>query len=62
LYLYSIKIQTDIDQNAATKLAENHRFFEIIFEEFLIFIIFWLGPSLAHMAGLDPAGLSGSLA
>jgi len=40
LYLYSIKIQTDIDQNTIIKLQKNHIFFEIIFEEFLFFIIF----------------------
>ena len=32
-YLYSIKIQTDIDQNTVIKLQQNHIFFEIIFEE-----------------------------
>jgi len=27
LYLYSIKIQTDINQNAVKTLQKNHRFF-----------------------------------
>jgi hypothetical protein len=59
LYLSNIKIQNDIDQNAVKKFAENHIFLKIIFEEFNFF---WAGPSSAHMAGLDPAGLTGSLA
>ena len=42
LYLYSIKIQTGIDQNTVIKLQKNHKFFEIIFEEFLLFFIFGL--------------------
>ena len=46
LYLYSIKIQTDIDQNTVIKLQKNHKFFEIIFEEFFFFI-FYLGLDLA---------------
>jgi len=40
LYLYSIKIQTNIDQNAVKNIRENHKFFEKIFENFF---------------GLDPA-------
>jgi hypothetical protein len=51
LYLYSIKIQTNIDQNII-------KYFEKI--TYLIFI-FFVGPNLAHEAGLDPAGLAGSL-
>ena len=58
LYLYNIKIQTDIEQNTVIKLQENHKFFEIIFEEFLFFIYFFrAGPSGVHVAGLNPAGL-----
>jgi hypothetical protein len=34
LYLYSIKIQTDIDQNAITNLRKITCFFEIIFLNF----------------------------
>jgi len=59
LYLYNIKIQTGIDQNAVKKFAKNHIFFKIIFEELKFF---WAGPSSTHMAGLDPTGLTGSLA
>jgi len=33
LYLYNIKIQTDIDQNTVIKLQQNRIFFEMIFEE-----------------------------
>jgi hypothetical protein len=40
LYLYSIKIQTNIDQNAVKNIQENHKFFE---KKFRIFF------------GLDPA-------
>jgi hypothetical protein len=50
LYIYSIKIQTDIDQNTVIKLQKNHKFFEIIFEEFLFFYL------LLFFFGLDPAG------
>ena len=58
LYLYNIKIQTDIDQNTVIKLPKNHKFFEIILKEFLFFNIFLrAGPSGAHVAGLNPAGL-----
>jgi hypothetical protein len=56
LYLYIIKIQTNIDQNAVKNIRENHKFFEEIFG------FFWAGSSSAHVAGLDPAGLAGSLA
>jgi len=61
LYIYSIKIQTDIDQNTVIKLQKNHKFFEIIFEEFLFFIIIvflgwtqlgprgWAEPSRPHV-------------
>jgi hypothetical protein len=48
LYLYSIKIQTIIDQNVGTYLRKITIFFEIIFED-NIYIFF----------GLDPAGLAG---
>jgi hypothetical protein len=42
LYLYSIKIQTDIDQNAVKTLQKKITyFFKILFEEFF----FWAGPS-----------------
>jgi hypothetical protein len=51
LYLYNIKIQTDIDQNAVKNLWKIIDFFEIIFEYF-----FRAGPSPAHVAELDPAG------
>jgi hypothetical protein len=50
VYLYSIKIQTNIDQNKVTNLQKITDFFEIIFEENFF------------RAGLDPAGLIGSLA
>jgi hypothetical protein len=40
LYLYSIKIQTNIDQNAVKNIQENHKFFK---KKFRIFF------------GLDPA-------
>jgi hypothetical protein len=63
LYLYSINIQTNIDQNTIKKFAENHRFFEIIFEEnFLFFFFFRAGPSAAYIVGLDPATPAWSLA
>jgi hypothetical protein len=57
LYLYSIKIQSNIDQNEVKILRKITNFFEIIFENF-----FLAGPSPAHVAGLDPVGLAGSLA
>ena len=41
LYLYNIKIQTDIDQNTVIKLQKNHKFFEIIFLKFFLFFIFF---------------------
>ena len=47
LYLHSIKIQTDIDQNTVIKLQKNHKFFEIILKNFYFFYFF---------LGLDPAG------
>ena len=50
VYLYSIKIQTNIDQNKVKNLQKITDFFEIIFEENFF------------RAGLDPAGLIGSLA
>jgi hypothetical protein len=59
LYLYSIKIQTDIDQNAVKTLQKKITyFFKITFWR----IFFWAGPSPAHVAGLDLASLVGSLA
>jgi len=42
LYLYNIKIQTGIDQNAVKKFAKNHIFKKIIFEELNFF---GLGPA-----------------
>jgi len=45
-----------IDQNAVKNIRENHKFFEKIFGVFFGWI------SLAHVAGLDPAGLIRSLA
>jgi hypothetical protein len=58
LYLYSIKIQSNIDQNEVKNLRKITNFFEFFFRA---------GPSSAHVAGLDPAGLdpaslAGSLA
>jgi len=38
LYLYNIKIQTSIDQNALKKIAENHILKKIIFGEFNFFL------------------------
>jgi hypothetical protein len=57
LYLYSIKIQTNIDQNAVKNLWKITDFFEIIFEFF-----FLAGPKPAHVAGLDAASPAWSLA
>jgi len=59
VYLYTIKIQTNINQNEVKNLRKITDFFEIIFWR-----IFFsrTGPSPAHVAGLDPAGLTGSLA
>jgi hypothetical protein len=54
LYLYSIKIQSNIDQNEVKNLRKITDFFEIIFE---IFFSSWAQPG--HVAGLDPAGLAG---
>jgi hypothetical protein len=50
VYLYNIKIQTNINQNKVKNLRKITYFFEIIFEENFF------------QAGLDPAGLIGSLA
>jgi len=41
LYLYSIKIQTNIDKKKVKNLRKITDFFEIIFEEF----VFGLGPA-----------------
>jgi hypothetical protein len=57
LYLYNIKIQTNIDQNTVKKIEKSQIFFEIIFFE--EFVFFRAGPSPAHMAGLDPTSLRG---
>jgi len=59
LYLYSIKIQTDIDQNAGKTLQKITNVFEILFEELFLFFFGWAHPT--HLAGLDPASLVGSL-
>jgi hypothetical protein len=40
LYLYNIKIQTNINQNAVKNIRKNHKFFEKIFG-----ICFGLGPA-----------------
>ena len=48
LYIYNIKIQTNIDQNAVKYLRKITAFFEIIFEDFFL--------------GVRPASLTGSLA
>jgi hypothetical protein len=58
LYLYSIKIQTNIDQNAIKYLQKNHRFLKRIFLKFIF--SGWAHP--AHVAGLDPASPAWSLA
>ena len=42
MYLYSIKIQTNIDQNEVKNLRKITDFFEIIFEE--IFFSGWVQP------------------
>jgi len=66
LYLYSIKIPTDINQNTVIKLQQNHIYFFIIFKKFYnnCFFIYiyiyiynniksgWAGPN--HWAGLSP--------
>jgi hypothetical protein len=58
LYLYSIKIKTNIDQNAIKYLQKNHRFLKRIFLKFIF--SGWAHP--AHVAGLDPASPAWSLA
>jgi hypothetical protein len=60
LYLYSIKIQINIDQITKKKFRKSQIFFEIIFSKRIFF--FLAGPIPAHVAGLDPAGLAESLA
>jgi hypothetical protein len=60
LYLYSIKIQTNIDQNAVTYLRKITIVFEIICEDNIFF--FRAGPNPAHVVGLDPATRAWSLA
>ena len=64
LYLYNIKIQTNIDQNAVKQYTRKSQIFLKIFFEFIFifYFYFWAGSSSALVAGLDPAGLSGSLA
>jgi hypothetical protein len=47
LYLYSIKIQTNIDQNTVKYLWKIIDFWRIFF--------FRVGPNPAHVAGLDLA-------
>jgi hypothetical protein len=42
LYLYSIKIQTDIDQNTVINLQKITYFFEIIFEEINYFFSIYI--------------------
>jgi hypothetical protein len=54
LYLYSIKIQTNMNQNAVKNIRENHKFFEIIFEEILFYFYFfmsWAQPGPCGWAG-----------
>ena len=54
LYLYNIKIQTNINQNAVKNIRENHKFFEIIFEEILFYFYFfmsWAQPGPCGWAG-----------
>ena len=51
LYLYNIKIQTDIDQNEVKTLQKNHRFFWNTFWRIVLFF-FGLGPP-------DPCGWAG---
>jgi hypothetical protein len=64
LYLYNIKIQTNIDQNAVKQYTRKSQIFLKIFFEFIFifYFYFWARSSSALVAGLDPAGLSGSLA
>jgi hypothetical protein len=59
LYLYSIKIQTDIDQNAVKYLRKITDFLK---ECFLKNVFFRAGPNPAHVAGLDQATRAWSLA
>jgi hypothetical protein len=54
LYLYSIKIQTNINQNAVKNIQKNHKFFEIIFEKILFYFYFftsWAQPGQCGWAG-----------
>jgi hypothetical protein len=60
MYLYSIKIQINIDQNAVKYTRKSQILFWKYFLNLLIF--FGAGSSSARVAGLDPAVLSGSLA
>jgi hypothetical protein len=53
LYLYIIKIQTNINQNAVKKFLENHRFFKGFFFE----IFFgWAQPGPCGGAGPSRPG------
>ena len=54
LYLYNIKIQTDIDQNEVKTLQKNHRFFWNIFEEFFLAGPMWLGWNQQAWSGHLP--------
>jgi hypothetical protein len=46
LYLYSIKIQTNIDQNAVKYTRKSQKvFLKFFFEFIIIFLFFWLGPA-----------------
>jgi hypothetical protein len=53
LYLYSIKIQTNINQNTVKYLRKIIDFWKEFFE----FFCFWAGPNPTHVARLDPAHL-----
>ena len=44
LYLYSIKIQTGIDQNTVTKLWKITYFLKVFFLEFKFFLLDWTRP------------------
>ena len=57
LYLYNIKIQTDIDQNAVKNLRKITDFLKYFLKNF-----FLVGPSTTHVAELDPTSLARSLA
>ena len=59
LYLYNIKIHTNIDQNAVKYLRKITNF-EKNFS--MSFFYFWPGPNPAHVAGLDPATHARTLA